>query len=216
MVLFGYKTSSSSVIRALCAIAVGALLILMPDGGSKLLVQIAAGLIFAAGLVSLTVALYARSKMEKPTGVTLGEINAGIIIMIGLLFLVFPGILTKLIVIIIGIILIVFGGLQLIVLGGAVGLLGLGYGILIFSFLAFAGGILLLFSPFAEDIMSIIAGSLLAYYGITELLCIKRVSDARAKAATSDKPNEDAPGQIEESKNLDGVKDAEFEKVDEQ
>lgn len=216
MVLFGYKTSSSSVIRALCAIAVGALLILMPDGGSKLLVQIAAGLIFAAGLVSLTVALMNRSKQEKPSGVTLAEINSIAIIIIGLIFLMFPGVLTKLIVIIIGIVLVIFGGMQLIVLGGAMGLLGLGYGLLSFSFLAFAGGILLLFSPFAEDVMSIIAGSLLAYYGITELLCIKKVSDARAKAATSDKPAEDAPGQIEEVKDLEGVKDAEFEKVDEQ
>lgn len=216
MVLFGYKTTSSSVIRALCAIAVGALLILMPNDGSKLIVQIAAGLIFAAGLVSLTVALLNRSKQEKPSGITLAEINAVAIIIIGLLFLVFPGLLTKLIVIIIGIVLILFGGLQLTVLGGALGLLGLGYGVLVFSFLAFAGGILLLFSPFAEDVMSIIAGSLLAYYGITDLLWIKRVSDARAKAATSDKPAGDAPEQIEEVKDLDGVKDAEFEKVDEQ
>lgn len=216
MVLFGYKTASSSLIRALCAIAVGALLILMPNDGSKLIVQIAAGLIFAAGLVSLTVALLNRNKQEKPSGVTLAEISAVTLVIIGLIFLVFPGLLTKLIVILVGIVLVLFGGLQLIVLGGAMGLLGLGYGLLSFSFLAFAGGILLLFSPFAEDVMSIIAGSLLAYYGLTELLCFKRVSDAKAKAASSDKPSEDNPEQIEGEKDLDGVKDAEFEKIDEQ
>ena len=133
----------------------------------------------------------------------------------GALLIFFPEILTKAIIVVIGLGLIIFGALQMLVLGGAMSLLGLGYASLCLGALALVGGIVILFNPFTEQVMSIVAGSFLAYYGVTELISLRKVATARKEYEIrfENKP-ENKPS---ESKSIvDNVKDAEYTEVDNQ
>ena len=217
MIFFGYKTTSGSILRALCAIGVGLILIIMPNGGSELLVRIIAAIIFAAGLAALTVTLVGKNKNKSSKkSLSLNEVNAGAVVVLGLVLMFFPGLLTKAIVVVIGVVLMILGGIQLMVVGSAMSFLGAGYASLAFSFLAFAGGLLIIFSPFTEAVMSIVAGSFLIYYGITELLYLKKVSTARQEYEIKFTQKSGEEKSISESKFGDNVKDVDFEKVDEQ
>ena len=219
MILLGYKTSYGSIIRALCAIGVGGVMVFMPDKGPELIVKIIGAVIFAAGLVSLTVSIINRKEV-KPNQFTFNLILACIVGGLGLLLIFFPEILTKTIIIVAGLGLIIFGALQMLVVGGAANLLGLGYAPVIFGAFALAGGIVILFNPFSEKAMSIIAGSLLVYYGISELISLKKVSAARKEyeikfgQAAEEKPAKEViKGSVSKFGN---VKDAEFTEVDDQ
>ena len=212
MILLGYKTSYGSLIRALCAIGAGAVMIFMPNRGTELIVKIIGALIFAAGLVSVTVSIINRKEL-KQNQFNLNLITACVVAGLGALLIFFPEILTKAIIVVIGLGLIIFGALQMLVLGGAMSLLGLGYACL--GALALVGGIVILFNPFTEQVMSIVAGSFLAYYGVTELISLRKVATARKEYEIrfENKP-ENKPS---ESKSIvDNVKDAEYTEVDNQ
>ena len=106
MILLGYKTSYGSIIRALCAIGVGGVMVFMPDKGPELIVKIIGAVIFAAGLVSLTVSIINRKEV-KHNQFVLNLILACIVGGLGLLLIFFPEILTKTIIIVAGLGLIV-------------------------------------------------------------------------------------------------------------
>ncbi|MBQ9184574.1 MAG: DUF308 domain-containing protein [Bacteroidales bacterium] len=221
MILFGYKTNHGSILRALCAIGVGAVMICMPNRGTELLVKIIGALIFAAGLVSLTISFINRKQM-KPRQFTFSEINACLIAIIGGLLIFFPEMLTKAIIIVVGLALVFFGGLQMLVLGGAANLLGLGYVSLCYGALAIVGGIVILFNPFTEVVMSIVAGSLLVYYGLSELLSLKKVSSARKEYEiryAKPEPESNNNGTVAKKSSIadfSSVKDADYVEVDDQ
>ena len=153
-------------------------MVFMPTKGTELIVKIIGALIFAAGLVSLTISFINRKQMN-PRQFTFSEINAALIAVIGAILIFFPGILTKAVVVVVGLALIFFGALQMVVLGGAANLLGFGYVSLCYGALAIVGGIVILFNPFAEVTMNIVAGCLLIYYGLSELISFKKFSSAR-------------------------------------
>ena len=219
MILLGYKTSYGSIIRALCAIGVGGVMICMPDKGTELIVKIIGAVIFAAGLVSLTVSIINRKEM-KQNQFTFNLILACIVGGLGLLLIFFPEILTKTIIIAVGLGLIVFGALQMLVVGGAANLLGLGLTPVIFGAFALAGGIFILFNPLSEKTMGIFAGAFLVYYGVSELISLKKVSAAKKEYEIKyGKPSEEEPVKevIKDSVSKFGnVKDAEFTEVDDQ
>ncbi len=215
MILLGYKTSYGSLIRALCAIAAGAVMIFMPNRGTELIVKIIGALIFAAGLVSVTVSIINRKEL-KQNQFNLNLITACVVAGLGALLIFFPEILTKAIIVVIGLGLIIFGALQMLVLGGAMSLLGLGYASLCLGALALVGGIVILFNPFTEQVMSIVAGSFLAYYGVTELISLRKVATARKEYEIrfESKTQESKPS--ENRSIVDNVKDAEYTEVDNQ
>ena len=219
MILFGYKTTYGTIIRALCAIGVGGVMVFMPNRGTELLVKIIGAVIFAAGLVSLTISIINRKEV-KSNQFTFNLILACIVGGLGLLLIFFPEILTKTIIVVVGLGLIIFGGLQMLVVGGAASLLGMGYTPVILGAFALAGGIVILFNPFTEQVMSVIAGAFLIYYGLSELLSLKKVTAARKEyeikfSQTGENPvKEVIKGSV--STAFGNVKDAEYTKVDDQ
>jgi uncharacterized membrane protein HdeD (DUF308 family) len=220
MVILGYKTGYGSIIRALCAIGIGGVMIFMPNKGIELIIKIIGAVIFAAGLVSLTISVINRKHL-KSNQFVFNMILGGIVAGLGLLMIFFPEILTKTIIVVVGLGLIIFGCMQMLVVGSAASLLKLSYAPLCFGAMAIIGGIFLLFQPFAEYTMSIIAGSLLVYYGISELVSVKRVSAVRKEyeARYGKAPEKKSAPETKEIVKEDGlkdVKDAEFKEVDDQ
>ena len=171
MITFGYNNKFSTALRALAAIGIGLVMVFSTEATVNV-VKIIAAFLFAAGMVSLGYGFAHR----KSGAMALMSVNAVVDIVIGLLLFCFPNVVAGAIVTIIGIVILLFGILQLIVLGGTMSLVGMGGFSLILSILAVIGGITLLFNPFSERIMSVLAGIFLIFYGISELISMRRVS----------------------------------------
>ena len=156
MITFGYKSKFSSILRACAAIAIGAVMIISTNA-TETVVRVIAAFLFAAGLVSL---LYGYTN-RKSGAMSLLSVNAVVDIALGLVLFLFPTGVAHLITILIGIALLIFGLLQVIVLSGTLSLVGSGLYSVILSGLAVVAGIILVFNPFSQTIMSIIAGAAL-------------------------------------------------------
>lgn len=217
MILFGYKKSSGSLVRAIACIVTGGILLFNPEEAPALLVRAIGAIIFASGLISLTISILGQKKKKSKT-FGFGEANHCMIILLGLFFLLFPHVLTSVIFFFLGLGLVIFAMMQMFVIGSALSLMGLGFSSLIFSSLALVGGLLILFNPFTGHVISIVAGALLVYYGITELLWTRKVSSARKEYEIHYGAQEGNTRPSVEGVNHDNdlVKDVDFEKVDEQ
>lgn len=174
MITFGYNNKFSSILRSLAAIAIGLVMVCATDATTTV-VQIIAAFLFAAGIVS-----FAYGFANRKSG-TFGlmTVNAVVDIVIGLILFLWPPFVAGVIVAIIGIVILVFGVIQILALAGTMSLLGSGGLNILLAFLAVAGGIVLIFNPFSERVMSILAGVFLIYYGITDLISMRRVSKAK-------------------------------------
>lgn len=91
----------------------------------------------------------------------------------------FNSAVAKIIVSLIGVAILIFGVLQLLVVIGTMSLLGRGGSPILLSVVAIAGAILLIFNPFSERIMAVLAGCFLIYYGVSDILSLIRVTRAR-------------------------------------
>ena len=198
MFTFGYKTSFSSILRALATIGIG-LVMIFDNAASVTVVKVVAAFLLASGIVSLVYG-FIRNKRD---GVLLLFLN--------------PVWVAGFIVTLIGIVLILFGGIQLLALAGAMSLLGAGFSTLILSICAVAGGAFLLFNPFGERIMSVCAGSFLLLYGVSELISSWRIRKAKEayeiRFNTPDEPQSDQD--VIETSGLDDAKEVDYTKVDE-
>lgn len=214
MITFGYRNKFSVLLRALSAIAIGLVMILSSEA-TVLVVKIIAALLLATGVVS---AVYGYLHRSGGAGILI-LLNAVVDIIIGVLLFFFPQWVAGAIVVIIGLVILLFGLLQFLVLAGAMSSLGGGGFPTILSIVAMVGGIMLLFNPFSERIMSVLAGACLIFYGASELLSLQRVMmAARPGNAEADAPlREDRiefPGDA--GTDLSDVKDVEYHKIDEQ
>ena len=213
MFTFGYKTSVSSILRALASIGIG-LVMIFDNDASETVVKVIAAFLFASGLVSL---VYGIIRNRKEGILPLMAVNAVVDVILGLLLFLNPAWVAGFIVTLVGIVLILFGGLQLIVLSGTLSLLGTGFTSLILSICAVVGGAFLLFSPFGERVMGICAGSFLALYGVSELISAWRVHKAKeAYEIRFRAENEPEAGQdVIETSGLEDAKEVNYTKVDE-
>lgn len=220
MILFGYKTKTSSILRALCAMALGLVMLVRTDAPDKV-VQILAALLATAGVVTLVSGIIRRKDGSLP----LMSVNAAVDVLLGLLLFFNPGFVAGFIVKAIGVVLIIFGVLQFIVMSGTIALLGTGWLSLLLSGLAVILGVTLLLDRWENTLMSKLAGIALIYYGATELLSFWRVHKAKKeydiRFADKTAPGPDGGTAAEEPKeeqSLSGslalAKDAEYEKVD--
>lgn len=220
MIQFGYKRTLGALLRIVGSVGIGLVLILMPYTGPVLFGRIVAATLFAAG-VAITVYAFATRDKLKPSHFKLLFINAGILAVLGFILLMWPGILAGMVVTVVGIAIVAFALIQLVAYGSALSFLGIGYMGLIFSGAALIGGILILFNPFkSAEIMSILAGSVLVYYGVSELLCLPRIRKAYKDFESSQVKKDDAPQagpdrQIEKSSKY-SAKDADYQEVDNQ
>lgn len=214
MITFGYNNKFSSILRSLAAIAIGLVMVCATDATTTV-VQIIAAFLFAAGIVS-----FAYGFANRKSG-TFGlmTVNAVVDIVIGLILFLWPGFVAGVIVAIIGIVILVFGVIQILALAGTMSLLGSGGLNILLAFLAVAGGIVLIFNPFSERVMSILAGVFLIYYGITDLISMRRVSEAKKEYEihfTETRVDPDSTIDVDADDDFDGIKDVDYHKIDEQ
>lgn len=207
MYTFGYSNRLGGPARALIAMAIGAVMVIYNGEALGLVVKIIAALLLASGVVSLAVAL----KKSKDGSSRLMLFNAVVDVVIAFLLFTFSVEVGNLIIYLIGFVLFGFGIFQLIALISANRVMKLGLWSFIMPTLVTLLGGFLLFNPFALNIMTIIAGTALLFYGIVELL-----SSWKMKKAIDEYEIRQAEEKPAMPENRVEVKDVEYEKVDEQ
>lgn len=213
MITIGYKSKFSSILRALSAIALGVVMVIS-NNATVTVVRVIAALLFAAGVISLVYSIVNRK--NKMMGLL--SIPAIVDVVIGLLLFFYPEPVTCLIVYLIGILLVVFGVIQLIALSSIMSILGAGFFSLMLSILVIIGGVVLLFNPFTMKAMSIIGGCFLIIYGVQELRSAWKMDKAmktyEIKFGSEQRDENEYKSSSEPD--MDGIKDVEYHKIDEQ
>lgn len=210
MFTFGYGNRISGPLRALIALAIGVMMVLRPDNALTTVVKVIAAFILASGVVSLIVGL----KEKKNGSLPLMSFNALVDIIIGIVLFSAPGFVAKFIIYLIGFVLLGFGIMQILALFSAKRVMGLGFGAFILPIVVTLVGGFLLFNPFAESVMVMIAGAAIIVYGASELLSSWKMKKAIDEYEIHQAPVQEQPAQQENP--LENVKDVEYEKVDEQ
>lgn len=198
MVIFGYRSRVNGPMRALIALAVGIMMVVSPANALATVVKIIAAFMLASGVVSLIVGLKDKEKGALP----LMSFNALVDVIVGLLLFMFPGVIAKFMIYLIGFVLLGFGIVQIVALFGARRVMPLGFGAFILPIVVTLVGGFILFNPFAESVMTIIAGSALVLYGVSELLSswrMKKVMDVESsKVDEQEAQVMESDGQVDE------------------
>ena len=210
MFTFGYKSRINGPLRALIALVIGVLMVISPEKALTTVVKVIAAFLLASGLVSLFVGLRDKEKGALP----LMSFNALVDVLLGLVLFLFPGFIAKFMIYLIGFVLLAFGVVQIAALFGARRIIGLGLGAFFLPTVVTLVGGFILFNPFAEAVMVMIAGAALIVYGASEFLSSWRVKKAIDEYEIHQAPVSEQPA-VNES-GLDDVKDVDYEKVDEQ
>lgn len=210
MFTFGYKSRVNGPLRALIALVIGVLMVISPEKALTTVVKVIAAFLLASGLVSLFVGLRDKEKGALP----LMSFNALVDVLLGLVLFLFPGFIAKFMIYLIGFVLLAFGVVQIAALLGARRIIGLGLGAFLLPTVVTLVGGFILFNPFAESVMVMIAGAALIVYGASEFLSSWRVKKAIDEYEIHQTPVSEQPA-VNES-GLDDVKDVDYEKVDEQ
>ena len=207
MITFGYKNKFNGPLRALVALAVGVIMVVSPSEAMRTVVKVIAAFLLASGLVSLFLGLKDKQNGALP----LMSFNALVDVALGLVLFMFPGFVAKFMIYLIGFMLLAFGIMQIAALFAARRVINLGLGSFVLPVLVTLVGGFILFNPFAESVMVVIAGASLIVYGASELL-----SSWNMKKAIDEYEIHQAPVQEKPAETLTEVKDVEYEKVDEQ
>ena len=210
MFTFGYKSRVNGPLRALIALVIGILMVISPEKALTTVVKVIAAFLLASGLVSLFVGLRDKEKGALP----LMSFNALVDVLLGLVLFLFPGFIAKFMIYLIGFVLLAFGVVQIAALFGARRIIGLGLGAFLLPTVVTLVGGFILFNPFAESVMVMIAGAALIVYGASEFLSSWRVKKAIDEYEIHQAPVSEQPAVSESG--LDDVKDVDYEKVDEQ
>ena len=210
MFTFGYKNKVNGPLRALIALVIGIMMVISPEKALTTVVKVIAAFLFASGLVSLIVGLKEKSKGSLP----LMSFNALVDVLLGLVLFMFPGFVAKFMIYLIGFMLLAFGVMQLAALFAARRFINLGLGSFVLPVLVTLVGGFILFNPFAESVMVVIAGASLIVYGASELLSSWNMKKAIEEYEIHQAPVQEKPETPAET--FTGVKDVEYEKIDEQ
>ena len=150
-------------------------------------------------------------------------LRAIICLILGLVLIFSPkAAVSILIVRVIGVVIVGLGVLEIIAVGGFVMLARGGFFTLALSILVVFFGATLIFSPFGDSVMALLAGIGLAYYGITDLLSSITVRQAaqeyEIKFERPQKPRDSRDGSdIKVSRDtIDSAREVDYEKIDEQ
>ena len=209
MFTFGYKSRVNGPLRALIALAVGILMVMSPDKALAMVVKVIAVFLLASGVVSLIVGLRDKNRGTLP----LMSFNALVNVVLGMVLFAFPGI-ASFVIYLIGFVLLAFGIVQIVALFGARRVIGLGLGAFVLPTVVTLVGGFILFNPFAESVMVMIAGAALIVYGASELLSSWRVKKAMDEYEIHQAPASEQP--VIKEGGFQDVKDVDYEKVDEQ
>ena len=210
MITFGYKNKFNGPIRALTALAIGIVMVVSKTNALELAVKIIAAFLLASGIVSLIVGY--RNKANGTMG--LMGVNGTVDIVIAIALFMFPGFVARFIIYLIGFMLLAFGAVQLLALFSAKRVVGMGLGVFILPAVVTLIGGFILFNPFAESVMVMIAGAAMIVYGASELFSSWKMKKAIDEYEIHQAPETDTPSETVNP--LSEVKDVEYEKVDEQ
>lgn len=167
MITFGYKGRFKGLVRALTAIAIGAVMVWSKANALNIAVQIIAAFLVASGVVSLIVGY--RNRQDG--AFALMGVNTVVDILLGIMLFSFPGFFAGLLVYLIAFALICFGLFQLLALGSAVGVMSMGLFTFVLPAIVLLSGVLLILRPaFLGEAIGIVAGVALMVYGISELI----------------------------------------------
>lgn len=199
MFTFGYKNKANGLLRALTALAIGVIMVVNPGEALTTIVKVIAAFLLASGLVSLFIGLKNKQNGSLP----LMSFNALVDVLLGLVLFVFPGFIARFIIYIIGLVLLVFGVVQLMAMFSVRKVIGIAGGAFVLPSIVTFVGAFILFNPFAEKVMVIVAGVALILYGASELFSSWKMKKAIDEYEIHENP-------------LADVKDVEYEKIDEQ
>lgn len=210
MFTFGYKSKINGPLRALIALVIGILMVISPEKALTTVVKVIAAFLLASGLVSLFVGLRDKEKGSLP----LMSFNALVNVLLGFVLFLFPGFIARFMIYLIGFVLFAFGIVQIAALFGARRVIGLGLGAFTLPIIVTLVGGFVLFNPFAESVMVMIAGAAMIVYGASELLSSWRVKKAIDEYEIHQAPASEQP--VIKEGEFSNVKDVDYEKVDEQ
>ena len=210
MITFGYRNKFGGFLRAIAAIAIGLVMVISRTDAMVLAVRIIAAFLLASGIVSFLVGYKDAQSGNRP----LMGVNGAVDILVALLIFMFPKFVAGLIVYLIGFALLGFGIVQLIALVSANRVMKVGVVAFVMPVLVLLAGAFLLARPaFIGTAIGTVAGIALIVYGVSELLSSWKMKQAMdeydikfPQQAQMDKSEEPASG----------VKDVDYEKVDEQ
>lgn len=213
MITFGFKNKYGSMVRSIAALALGLLMVINPEDSLAFVVRIFACFLIASGVISAVIGL--KQKIQGTQNMML--LNSVIDVVLGVILYFTASFICNFILYFIGFILLAVGIMQIIVLISATSFVGMGFFAFFLPALAAVGGGLLLFNPFPQKIMGIIAGVALVIYGASELLAAFKMRKAMQEyeirfAKPKQEPVKDDDIKIDTSKAMD----VEFEEVDEQ
>lgn len=214
MITFAFRNRFSGLVRAILAILAGIALIVWPDKSLDIIVKVIAVAVVASGIFSLILGIIAR----RAGGLAVPVLNTIVTILVGVLLFGFSGEVTDIILYLVGFIAVLFGLFQGISLMSARSFLRLSFLSFLLPVLCFFGGILMLVEPdFVKNAAVIVTGSIFLVYGISELVVSWQMNKAMKEYEirfSGDGQNDGgSPGK---SIRYEDVKDAEFEKVEEE
>lgn len=214
MITFAFRNRFSGLVRAILAILAGIALIVWPDKSLDIIVKVIAAAVIASGIFSLILGIIAR----RAGGLAVPVLNTIVTILVGVLLFGFSGEVTDIILYLVGFIAVLFGLFQGISLISARSFLRLSFLSFLLPVLCFFGGILMLVEPdFVKNAAVIVTGSIFLVYGISELVVSWQMNKAMKEYEirfSGDGQNDGgSPGK---SIRYEDVKDAEFEKVEEE
>lgn len=184
------------------------MMVVNPSEALTTVVKVIAAFLLASGLVSLFVGL----RNKKDGSLPLMSFNALVDVALGLVLFLFPGFVAKFIIYLIGFMLLAFGVMQILAMVSVKRVMGIGFGAFVIPVAVTLVGGFILFNPFAESVMTMIAGGALVVYGASELFSSWKMKKAIDEYEIRQGPKEEAP--VRENPMAE-VKDVDYEKVDE-
>ncbi len=214
MITFAFRNRFSGLVRAILAILAGIALIVWPDKSLDIIVKVIAAAVVASGIFSLILGIIAR----RASGLAVPVLNTIVTILVGVLLFGFSGEVTDIILYLVGFIAVLFGLFQGISLISARSFLRLSFLSFLLPVLCFFGGILMLVEPdFVKNAAVIVTGSIFLVYGISELVVSWQMNKAMKEYEIRfSGDGQDDGGSPDKSIRYEDVKDAEFEKVEEE
>ena len=210
MITFGYRNKFGGFLRAIAAIAIGLVMVISRTDAMVLAVRIIAAFLLASGIVSFLVGYKDAQSGNRP----LMGVNGAVDILVALLIFMFPKFVAGLIVYLIGFALLGFGIFQLIALVSANRVMKVGVVAFVMPVLVLLAGAFLLARPaFLGTAVGTVAGIALIIYGASELLSSWKMKKAMEEYEIKF-PQQTQMNKPQEP--VSGVKDVDYEKVDEQ
>ncbi len=161
MIKFGFQNKLGTMTKAIGSLIIGILMVLNPENSIELVVKVLACFMMASGIMNAIVGYRNRENGAMNLMVT----NALVNIIFGALIFSSAAFVGKFVLFLIGFVLLIFGLFQIVALWSAVKYLGTGIFAFLLPALSAVGGAILLFNPFSQNVMGVIAGVTLIIYG---------------------------------------------------